>query len=251
MDIRQFRIVKTYYSKFIFYLAYFFLSLFLTCTIAEVISVFSPGQVERQLRNTVNIQQEVSARGPIISSAGIPTQPVISVPPSMRRPFVLRSICITGSTIYSQASLQAFFQPYLFKRISYQELEKINQKITLKYLKDGYVLTKATLPVQNLSSGYVHIEILEAYVVQVNVVGKTHGLENYLDAYAKQLKKSRPLRLKVLQHYLLLLNRLPGVSATLKKSPDLVGSGAQALTFVIKQRRFVPNALLNNNQKPF
>ncbi|WP_339050423.1 hypothetical protein [Rickettsiella endosymbiont of Xylota segnis] len=56
MDIRQFRVVKTYHSKLICYLAYFFLSFFPTCTIAEVISVFSPGQVERQLRNTVNIQ---------------------------------------------------------------------------------------------------------------------------------------------------------------------------------------------------
>lgn len=169
----------------------------------------------------------------------------------MRRPFILRSVCISGSTVYSQASLLAFFQPYLNKRMNYKDLEKINQQITLKYLKDGYVLSRATLPVQNLSSGHVHIEILEAYVVRVNVIGKTHGLEKYLDAYAQQFKRSRPLRLKVLQHYILLLNRLPGVSATLKKSPEIANSGAQTLTFVIKQRRFVPNALLNNNQNRY
>ncbi len=81
------------------------------------------------------------------------------------------------------------------------------------------------MPLQNLSSGYVHIEILKAYVVQVNVIGKTHGLEKYLDTYAQQLKKSRPLQLKTLKHYILLLNRLPGVSATLKKSPEIVNSG--------------------------
>lgn len=48
-------------------------------------------------------------------------------------------------------------------------------------------------------------------MVRVNVIGKTHGLEKYLDAYAQQFKRSCPLRLKVLQHYILLLNRLPGV----------------------------------------
>lgn len=76
----------------------------------------------------------------------------------MRRPFILRAVCISGSTVYSQASLLAFFQPYLNKRINYKDLEKINQQITFKYLKDGYVLSRATLPLQNLSSGHVHIE---------------------------------------------------------------------------------------------
>ncbi len=251
MDTPQFKSVKAF-AKLLSYCAYFLLFIFPITGVADVISSLSPGQVERQLRNTVNIQQEVSARGPIIAPiAAVPISPVISVPPSMRRPFVLRSVCITGSTVYSQESLLAFFRPYMNKRISYKELEKVNGKIALKYLMDGYILSKAYLPVQNLSSGYVHIEVLEAYVVEVNVLGKTHGLENYLDAYAKKLKQSRPLRLKVLQHYILLLNRLPGVTATLKRSPDLANSGAQKLTFAINQRRFIPNALLNNNQNRY
>ncbi|WP_342147450.1 ShlB/FhaC/HecB family hemolysin secretion/activation protein [Rickettsiella endosymbiont of Aleochara curtula] len=251
MDLKRFKLVKTRYAKLLGYCVYLLLLIFPTCAVSEVISIFSPGQVERQLRNTVNIQQAVSARGPAIPVVAAPLRPAISVPPSMRRPFVLRSVCITGSTVYSQASLQTLVKPYLDKRITYKDLEKINGQIALKYLKDGYVLTKAYLPVQSLSSGYVHIEILEAYVVQVNMLGKTHGLDNYLDAYAKQLKRSRPLRLKVLQHYLLLLNRLPGVSASLSKGPDVANSGAQTLTFVVKQRRFVPNALLNNSQNRY
>lgn len=252
MDIRPYRVLKAPYAKFIKYWTYFLLITFPGFSYADVISSLSPGQVQQQLRDTVNIQQAVSARGPIITPiASVPLPRLISVPPSMRRPFILRSVCISGSTVYSQASLLAFFQPYLNKRINYKDLEKINQQITLKYLKDGYVLSRAILPVQNLSSGHVHIEILEAYVVRVNVIGKTHGLEKYLDAYAQQFKRSRPLRLKVLQHYILLLNRLPGVSATLKKSPEIANSGAQTLTFVIKQRRFVPNALLNNNQNRY
>lgn len=252
MDIQQFE-VKNLRAKFIKFCAYFLLYIFPSFTYADVISSLSPGQVQQQLQNTVRIQQAISARGPIIppTAGSALAHPIISVPPSMRKPFILRSVCISGSTVYSQAVLQAFFQPYLNKRINYQDLEKINQQIGIKYLKDGYVLSRATLPVQNLSTGNVHIEILEAYVVRVNVIGKTHGLEKYLDAYAQQLKKSRPLRLRVLQHYILLLNRLPGVTATLKRSPELANSGAQNLTFVIKQHRFIPNALLNNNQNRY
>ena len=253
MDSHTFKAEKTRNIPFFSYWVYFLLFIFPTCASTEVISSLSPGQVQQQLQNTVNIQQAVSARGAImpLTVGSIHAHPVISVSPSMRKSFVLRSVCISGSTVYSQATLLAFFQPFLNKRINYKDLEKINQQITIKYLKDGYILTRAILPVQNLSSGHVHIEILEAYVVQVNVIGKTHGLEKYLDAYAQQLKKSHPLRLKVLQHYILLLNRLPGVTATLKRSPNLSNSGAQNLTFVIKQRRFIPNALLNNNQNRY
>src|SRR5436190_2825470 len=254
MDSQSFKAEKTRNTRFFNYWIYFLLFIFPTYASTEIVSSLSPGQVQQQLQNTINMQQEISARGPAFITR-VATQPIfpptILVPPSMRRPFVLRSVCITGSTIYSQASLLAFYQPYFNKRINYQDLEKINHQITLKYLKDGYILTRANLPKQNLSSGYVHIEILEAYVVQVNVIGKTHGLEKYLDAYAQQLKKSRPLQLKTLQHYILLLNRLPGVTASLKKSPEIVNSEAQTLTFVIKQRRFVPNALLNNNQNRY
>lgn len=251
MDTQQFKSVKAQQVKFLRYLAYFLLFIFPSAGITDVISSLSPGQVERQLRNTVNIQQSVSASGPAITPMAAPIRPVIPVPPTMRRPFVLRSVCITGSTVYSQASLLAFFQPYFNKRISYKELEEVNGQITLKYLKDGYILSRASLPVQSLSSGYVHIEVLEAYVVEVNVIGKIHGLEKYIDAYGKQLKQSRPLKLKELQHYILLLNRLPGVSATLKKGPELANSGAKKLTFAVQQKRFVPNALLNNNQNRY
>lgn len=249
MDIRQVRSLKCRQVKF---LVYFLLLIFPNFVFADVVSSLTPGQVQAQLRNTANIQHEVSANGSTISTiAAASIRPDNSIPLSMRRPFVLRSVCISGSTIYSQASLLSFFQPYFNKPISYKDLEEINQQITLKYLKDGFVLTRAILPVQNLSSGCVYIKILEAYVAQVNVIGKTHGLENYLDAYAQQLKKSRPLQLKVLQHYILLLNRLPGVTAELKRSPELANSAAQNLTFVITQRRFTPNALLNNNQNRY
>lgn len=252
MLLKQFKPLKAQHAKLLRYCTCFLLFIFPICALTDVVSSLSPGQVQQQLRNTVNIQQEVSAQGPAVSPSAIPiAHPVIPVPASMRMPFVLRSVCISGSTVYSQATLLAFFRPYMNKRISYKELEKINGQIAVKYLEDGYILTRAYLPVQNLSSGHVHIEILEAYVVQVNVIGKTHGLENYIDAYAKKIEQSRPLRLKILQHYILLLNRLPGVSATLKNSPPLANSGAQKLTFVINQRRFIPNALLNNNQNRY
>lgn len=251
MDIKQFRSIKTC-AKLLRFFTYLLLLIFPTCALSDVISSLTPGQVQQQLRNTVNIQQAVSASGPaILPMGGLPIRPVVSIPPEMRKPFVLHSVCITGSTVFSEKTLLTFFRPYFNKKITYKELQKINQQITLLYLKAGYILTKAHLPIQNLSSGNVHIEILEAYVVQINVLGKTHGLEKYLEAYAKQLKQSRPLKLKVLQHYILLLNRLPGVSASLKRSPNQVNSGAQSLTFVIKQRRFIPNALLNNNQNRY
>ncbi len=138
--------------------------------------------MERQLRNTVPTPLSQAATA---NFAEIPaTAPTVTpVPANMRIPFVLCSVRITGSTVYSEESLRTFYQPYLNKRISYQELEKIVSGITLKYVTDGYVLSHARIPIQNLSAGHVTIEILKAYVANANVQGKTHGIENFLVTY--------------------------------------------------------------------
>lgn len=65
MDIRPYRLLKAPYAKFIKYWTYFLLITFPGFSYADVISSLSPGQVQQQLRDTVNIQQAVSARGPI------------------------------------------------------------------------------------------------------------------------------------------------------------------------------------------
>ncbi len=237
-----------------------FIQLFLYCLLlfifpikgltAVIPSTIIPGQVETQLRNTIPlpIVKQTSS-----SAVVIPLTPPIAapVPAGMRMHFVLRSIRITGSTVYTQESLQAFYAPYLNKRISYQELKKIASDITLKYLRDGYVASHAYIPIQNLTSGHVHIEILEAYIANVSIQGKTHGIEKFLTTYADKIKQLRPLQLKPLQHYILLANRLPGVKATVQINPLSENSAAQNLVFVIQQRRFTPYAILNNNQSRY
>ncbi|MDQ8039445.1 MAG: POTRA domain-containing protein, partial [Rickettsiella sp.] len=217
---------------------------------AVIPSTIAPGQVENQLRKTIPTPLAVSNP---ISSAEIPiTVPrVTPVPASMRIRFVLRSVHITGSTVYSEESLRIFYQPYLNKKIGYQELEKIASDITLKYIKDGYLLSHAHIPTQNLSTGHVKIEIFEAYIANASVQGKTFGIEKFLATYIEKIKQTRPLRQETLQHYILLLNRLPGVTATLQVNPIAENSGAQNLIFIIQQRRFSPYAILNNNQSRY
>jgi hemolysin activation/secretion protein len=217
---------------------------------AVIPSTLAPGQVERQLRATVPTpltQASVMA----VTKTPITAPTVTPVPASMRIPFVLRSVRVTGSSVYSQESLRIFYQPYLNKKIAYPELEKIASDITLKYLRDGYLLSHARIPTQNLKSGHITIEILEAYVADVSVQGKTYFLENFLNNYSEKIKQSRPLHQKTLQHYILLLNRLPGVDATMQVNPISEDSGAQNLIFIVKQRRFSPYAILNNNQSRY
>lgn len=239
------------YTKFALYLLHFLLLMVpLKGFTAVVPSTIVPGQVERQLRNTLPTPSEQPSR---FTTQTAPAAPAATtpIPASMRIPFILRSVRITGSTVYSQEGLKSFYQPYLNKRISYSELEKIASDITLKYLRDGYVLSRAHIPVQNLKSGHITIEVFEAYVANISVQGKVHGIEKFISAYNAKIKQSRPLQQKTLQHYILLLNRLPGVKATLQINPVSEKSGAQNLIFMINQRRFSPYAILNNNQSRY
>ncbi|MES2142090.1 MAG: POTRA domain-containing protein [Pseudomonadota bacterium] len=248
---RQFNQGKKNYLKPRLWFLYFLLFIIPIKGFAAVVpSTIAPGQVERQLRNTVPTPL---TQATTTSFAEMPvTAPTVTpVPASMRISFVLRSVHITGSTVYAEESLRSFYRPYLNKRIGYRELEKIASSITLKYLKDGYLLSRTRIPIQNLSAGHVRIEIFEAYVANASIQGKTHGIENFLAAYIEKIKQSRPLQQETLQHYILLLNRLPGVKATLQLNPISENSGAQNLVFLIQQRRFSPYAILNNNQSRY
>ncbi len=64
MDSQTLKAEKTRNTRFFNYWIYFLLFIFPTCASTEIVSSLSPGQVQQQLQNTVNMQQEINARGP-------------------------------------------------------------------------------------------------------------------------------------------------------------------------------------------
>lgn len=125
--------------------------------------------------------------------------------------FILTDIKIENSSVYSQERLANFYTSLLKREISMHDVYKIRDKITALYGNDGYVLSRAYLPKQEIENGIVRINIIEGYVDEVVLEGIFGKRKPLFEAYANKIKAERPFNIHTLERYTLLARDLPGV----------------------------------------
>ena len=118
-------------------------------------------------------------------------------------------------TLIPEAELQDSIRGYLGRELSVAELSEAAQKVAMYYRLQGY-LVRAWLPEQTIGNGEVEIRVVEGRMGDVNVTDPQGTLP---DAMAKgTLYAAHPqgevLRMQGLERGVLLLNDMPGVSAT-------------------------------------
>jgi len=160
--------------------------------------------------------------------------------------FKFSEIVITGVTIYSKRELSRYYKPYLNKRVSLTDLQNIAENITARYRKDGYIISRAVVPTQKINSGKVTIKVIEGYIDEVYVERGSDKIRSKVKKYGEKIKLMRPLKNKRLEHYLLLINDLPGITAKTILSPSPVAVGATDLTILIEQKKVSGNLYYDN-----
>ncbi|HYD32734.1 MAG TPA: POTRA domain-containing protein [Azospirillaceae bacterium] len=110
--------------------------------------------------------------------------------------FPLTAVRITGSAVYPQAELDALFQPLVGTTVSLAQVVKAARTIADKYDKDGYLLTRVILPVQDPGKEPLRIRVAEftATRVMVRVDGQPVEPDQRLKSILDELARSRPLR---------------------------------------------------------
>jgi hemolysin activation/secretion protein len=176
-----------------------------------------PGRLQQQFQPPTP-----PAAPPAIS---LPTVPTTAPPPNAANIHLqVQAIEIQGATVYPPAELQALAAPYSNRTISVADLFQLADEITAKYRNDGYVLSRAVVPAQNLSTSAasVRLAVVEGFVSSYQVQGYDSPM---IDGYASHITASRPLRAGDLERFMLLVNDLPGVTAHAVLSPatDVVG----------------------------
>ena len=151
-----------------------------------------------------------------------PGRGIVAVPPSAPTPvaeiphgsFVLRGMNIEGATAYGPDELTAIYADLLNEQIPYSDVYGIANRITAKYHADGYALSQAFVPGQTIENGMVTIWVTEGTIASFRIQGDPGGNRNLIGRYVKTLIGQRPLRTSSLERTLLLVNDLPGLSAT-------------------------------------
>lgn len=125
---------------------------------------------------------------------------------------VLRKVELEGVTAYGVAELRALYDEFLNREIPYSQVYGIANRITAKYHADGYALSQAFVPGQNVENGVVRIWVVEGALASFRIDGDPGGNRLMIERYAERLMQERPLRKDHLERFLLLMNDLPGLA---------------------------------------
>lgn len=167
-----------------------------------------------------------------------PTMPTVTPPDRAREiRFVLRNINFTGGSVYTQEQLAQLYQGMIGREVTLLEVYGVANQITAKYRNDGYVISQAIVPQQQIRDGVVTIQIVEGRINRVIIRDNDPGRsKRFLLQYGEKIRQAAPLTQSTLEHYLLLMNDLPGVSV----SGTLAPSDAPGTADLIIETKYKP-----------
>lgn len=134
-----------------------------------------------------------------------------AVPAADHVKFPVKSLLVTGQTLYSEAELLTVtgFRPG--EEHSLTELRGMASKISDLYHRNGYFVAQAYLPQQDIKDGVVKITVLEGRYGNITLHNRTNISDNQINGFLSGLNKGDVIASATLERHLLLLSDLPGI----------------------------------------
>ncbi|MFT4115102.1 ShlB/FhaC/HecB family hemolysin secretion/activation protein [Bradyrhizobium sp.] len=165
---------------------------------------FDPRQPEKYFENQSD--QETLNRPPV----KLPTIGQPSTGGDSKPQFVLRGIDVSGAHAIQHQRIAAVYQGYLGKKVSQADLAAISGAISDLYRADGFHLSRAIVPPQDITDGRVRVQVIEGAIVQAELKGD--GAEQFgVRPMLGPVLAEQPSRLATLERQLFLINGRPGV----------------------------------------
>ena len=201
---------------------------------------FGPGGVVPSTADIGRVQNEISRDRP---AATVDNQVIIEEEPADANiakaqgvEFTLKSVSLEGNTVFKTDELAQFYGDKVGKKVTLADMYAVRDAITKYYREKGYILSRAIIPAQKLTSGDADFKfrIIEGYINKVSVEGDFKGNKSILDSYISKIKSDGPLNSANLERYVLLINDLAGetANAVLKPAtgPGMVGASDLIIT---------------------
>lgn len=151
--------------------------------------------------------------------------------------FTLGRVQLEGNSIYAESQLKPLYARQLGKQISLLDAQRIAKRITEHYRSNGYVLSQAVLPPQEIANNVLVVRVVEGFISNVRLQGDIKNDNNRITAYAKHIESQKPVQMATIERYMLIINDLPGVTATsvIQPSPKVPGGAELVITVTQKQ----------------
>lgn len=178
------------------------------------------------------LQQVNPVEPPTPSSTGsgmtIERQGGGKLPPSA--PFEVKSIQITGNTLFDIPTLHALVADAEGTSLSLSRLDELAIRITDYYHSHGYPLARAIIPAQTIQAGVVRIEVIEARYGKIKLDNHSRVIDPLLESTLSSLQGGQIIGQAAMDRTLLLLTDIPGVVVNASLKPgDTVGTSDLAV----------------------
>lgn len=197
-------------------------------------------------------ERERFTEGPVLKAR--PAGPTISIS-TAEAPAGASSVTLTvasvrfeGATAYDAATLEALAHDVVGHRVSLAAIYELARRITAKYGNDGYVLSRATIPPQELDpkGATVTIRVVEGYVDAVVWPDTLKRGSDFTASYSAKITSERPANIKTIMRYVLLADDLPGVSVTSRFQASTTNPGASTLIVEATRKSIDATVRLDN-----
>lgn len=166
--------------------------------------------------------------------------------------FILEGIKIEGMSAFPTDIFNPVIAEYIGRSVDLNTLNHLAARITQRYRDEGYFISKAVVPQQEVVDGNVTIQVIEGHVgVAImddpyNLIAKDHL--NIVNRTLRRIEALRPLHGPTLERYLLLLNETNGISVqSVLKAPENQSYLPGTVDIVIRVRKKAPLASLSYN----
>jgi hemolysin activation/secretion protein len=153
-----------------------------------------------------------------------------AIPDSYQVKIMIKSLHVTGQTLYSEATLVALtgFRPG--RELTLSELRGMASKIADHYHRNGYFVAQAYLPAQDIRDGSVTITVIEGRYGKVTLDNQANLSDYVANNILGGLKSGDLISSAPLERRLLLLSDLPGVEV---KSTLVPGAAVGASDLIV------------------
>jgi len=141
------------------------------------------------------------------------------LPASEQARIEVRSLRVTGQSLYSEAELIALtgFRPG--SQLSITDLRAMAARIADHYRQNGYVVAQAYLPAQDIKEGAVTIAVIEGRYGNVTLRNQSTLSDGQVNGFLSGLNNGDVIAIEPLENRLLLLSDLPGINVKSTLAP--------------------------------
>ncbi|WP_407674196.1 ShlB/FhaC/HecB family hemolysin secretion/activation protein [Nodularia harveyana] len=157
---------------------------------------------------------------------------------------------VLGSTVFSAAELAEAVAEFTKRPITMRELFQARSEITALYVNQGYITSGAYIPLQEIQSGVVKIQVVEGELEEIQITGTRRLNPNYIRSRLA-IASTVPLNQKRLLEGLQLLQRNPLIAnISAKLSTGLRPNSSLLEVKIEEEKSFSAKVILDNGRSP-